>query len=221
MAKPIGRSGPFEAQVKADGTVQGSYQRIEFPSSKDEIEKLIADWFVGSLAKTAASIDDVPMFSDLKPNPENDFDFTVSTERGPAYLELQEAAPLSGPYERAPASYKPYDYAQYILTKILEKSAKYPKSGVRDIFLLVYSTHWSFVLSDTTIACLRHWLHQKPSAFRAIFAFTPLAWAEGEPRWLYPVPPELRNGFDPETVRDNICLTLDSAKFHVVQQREP
>ena len=220
MAKPVGRSGPFETKANIDGTVHGSYQRIEFPSSKNEIEMLIADWFVGSLTKAAVSTGEAPMFSDLKPNPENDFDFTVSTERGPAYLELQEVAPLNGPYEKAQAPYKPYYYAQYILMKILEKSNKYPKSGVRHIFLLVYTTHWSFMLSDATIACLRHWLHQKPTVFRAVFTFTPLAWMEGIPQWLCPVPPELREGFDPETVRDNVCLNLDSEKFHVIQQRE-
>ena len=219
--KPVGRNGPFRAQVMEDGNVRGSYERIEFPASKPEVEELIADWFLSSMARAAEAVGDAPLFCDLQPNAENDFDFTVSTAHGPAYLELQEAAPLNGPYESAPAKYKPYEYAQYILSKIREKSDKYPKTGVRDVFLLIYVTHWAFVLSPTTVACLRVWLHQQSTAFRAIFTFSPLAWGEGEPRWLYPVPPELREGFDPETVRDNVCLNLDSANFEVVRVSEP
>ena len=221
MAKPVGRTGYFRAQVMEDGSVQGSYQRIEFPTEKAEVESLIAGWFVDSMERASISAGDAPLFFDLKPNPENDFDFTVATSRGPAYLELQEVAPLAGPYERAPASYKPYEYAKYILSKIREKSVKYPKNGVRDLFLLIYVTHWSFVFSATTIACLRVWLQQETTVFRAIFAFTPHGSGEGDPRWLYPVPPELREGFDPESVRDNVCLNLDSAEAEVIQQRAP
>lgn len=221
MAKPIGRTGLFRSKVKEDGTVQGTYERIEFPTSKPEIEKLIADWFVGSMAKAAISFGEQPMFSEATPNSENDFDFTVSTAKGAVYLELQEAAPLNGPYENAPDKYKPYEYAQYILSKIRDKSAKYPKNKVQDIFLLIYVTHWSFVFSNTTIDCLRVWLQQEPTVFRAIFTFMPHSWGEGEPKWLYPVPPELRDGFDPEIVRDNICINIDAAKFQVVQHTNP
>ena len=118
---------------------------------------LIADWFVGSLTKAAVSTGEAPMFSDLKPNPENDFDFTVSTERGPAYLELQEVAPLNGPYEKAQASYKPYYYAQYILMKILEKSNKYPKKESRNgcvPFLQNYARGLTPKLCETTFVSI-------------------------------------------------------------------
>lgn len=221
MAKPVGRTGYFQAQVVEGGSVLGSYQRLEFPAEKAEVESLIAGWFVDSMARASISAGDEPLFSGLKANPENDFDFTVATKRGPAYLELQEAAPLTGPYESAQASYKPYEYAKYILSKIQEKSVKYPKDGVLDLFLLIYVTHWSFVFSETTIACLRVWLQQEVTVFRAVFAFTPHGSGEGEPRWLYPVPPELREGFDPESVRGNVCLNLDSANTQIIQQRVP
>ena len=199
-----------------DGSVRGSYEQINFPPSKPEVENLIADWFLSSMVRASEAAGEAPLFCDLQPNAENHFDFSITTARGSAYLELQEDAPLNGPYETAPAKYEPYEYAQYILSKIREKSNKYPKKGMRDVYLLIYVTHWAFVLSPTTLACLRVWLQQQPMVFRAIFTFLPIAWGEGESRWIYPVPPELREGFDPETVRDNVCLNLDSANFEVV-----
>ncbi|MBC7787552.1 MAG: hypothetical protein H7Z18_09005 [Methylophilaceae bacterium] len=65
MAKPIGRTGAFKSQATEDGTVKGTYERIEFPSSKSEVEKLIAIWFVESMAKCAISLGDEPMFYEV------------------------------------------------------------------------------------------------------------------------------------------------------------
>lgn len=141
--------------------------------------------------------------------------FTVTTSNGPAYLELLEAAPLKGKYENTSASYKPYEYAKFILAEIFKKSAKYPKTGVQNIFLLVYVTHWTFVLSDTTIACLRYWLSQQPTVFRAIFSFSLFNAEEGNPQWLGPFPPELIGSFDPEIVINNVCYNLDPRKIEV------
>ena len=216
MKKPVGRTGAFVAKVIEDGSVHGSYEQIEFTNSKSENEQLIADWFIEAMTQAAISVGDKPMFSNVKPNTENHFDFTVSTTQGTAYLELQEVAPLSGPYKTALSQYKPYDFAHYILSKIREKSIKYSNSGIHDIFLLIYFTHWSFAPSTTTVACLRVWLQQEQLIFKAIFLFTPLSWGEGVPSWLYPTPPELRVGFDPESVRDTVCLNLDSEKFQMI-----
>lgn len=219
MAKPTGTSGLFRTTVDQSGTVSGAFEKIAFPESKDDVEDLFASRFIQSMNKHLATAGEKFILADPIRNVENDFDFTVTTSGGPAYLELLEAAPLTGKYENAPASYKPYDYAQSVLAEIQKKSAKYPKTGVRDIFLLVYVTHWTFVLSETTVACLRYWLSRQPTVFRAVFSFSLFNAEEGTPRWLSPVPPELIGDFNPEIVKENVCLNLDPRKFEVTYEQ--
>ena len=221
MAKPTGTSGPFRATIDQHGSVSGSFEKIDFPESKDDVEDFFASRFIRLMNKHLAVSGERFILADPVRNVENDFDFTVVTPNGPAYLELLEAAPLTGKYESAPASYKPYDYAQFILGEILKKSTKYPKTGVQDIFLLVYVTHWTFVLSETTVACLRYWLTQQPTVFRAVFSFSLFNAEEGAHRWLSPVPPELIHGFNPEAVRENVCLNLDPRKAEVSYVQDP
>ena len=217
MKKPTGRSGFMRFQAKSDGKVEGVYTQLRLPDAKADVERLMAQWFLDVLANASREGSMEPMFWDLRANAEDDFDFTVSTVRGPAYLELQEIAPLTGPYESAPEKYKPYDLAEYIIEKIRSKSAKYARQKQENLFLLTYVTHWSFALSPATLACLRVWLAREPMAFSAIFTFFPLSEGDGDARWLYPVPPEMREGFDPESVRDNVTLNLDTAKLRPIQ----
>lgn len=220
MAKPTGVSGYFGVQVGADGEVTGGFEQVPFSEEKTAVEERIVDRFLASTNKHLASSGDRFIFSDPKGNPEADFDFTVTSANGPAYLELMEIAPLSGPYSDAPASYKPYEFGKAILSGIMKKSARYPKKLDRDLFLLTYVTHWTFALSESVIACLRYWLGIQPTVFRAIFSYEPLDAEEGVPRWLSPVPPELLGSFDPERIRDNICLNLDPRKGQVVNERK-
>jgi hypothetical protein len=219
MKKPTGRNGFMRIQAGQDGTAEGTYHQLQLPDAKADVERRIAEWFVSAMAKASQAGSMEPMFWDVQANVENDFDFTVSTPRGAANLELQEIAPLTGPYDSAPKNYKPYDFAKYILEKIRSKSMKYGPQREQQLFLLTYVTHWSFHLSPTTINCLRAWLAVEPLAFNAVFTFTPIHEGEGDVRWLYPVPPEMREGFDPESVRDNVTLNLDAAKFAPIQER--
>lgn len=218
MKKPIGQNGFFKVSADEAGTASGEFVSVAYPAQKDGQELVVATAFVQAMADGVHADGFCPMFADLAPLTENHFDFSVTVQDSPAYLELQEIAPLTGPYATAAAQYKPYDHAQHILAKIRAKAAKYPDDGGTPIFLLVYVTHWSFVLSDTVIACLRVWLQQEAMPFRAIFAFTPQPEADGIARWLAPVPPQLIAGFDPESVRDNIVLNVDPAGFVLVSK---
>lgn len=221
MAKPTGISGFFRVQVVSDGRVSGGFEQTHFSEDKALVEERIVDRFLASMNKHLASSGDRFIYADPKRNPEADFDFTVSAPNGPAYLELMEIAPLAGPYAEAPPSYKPYEFGKAILSGILEKSARYPRNMRRTLLLLTYVTHWTFALSQSTVACLRYWLRTQPTVFRAIFSYEPLDAEEGVPRWLFPVPPELLGSFDPEQIRDNVCLNLDSRKGQVVYERDP
>lgn len=217
MAKPTGTLGYFCALVGVDGDVTGSFVKTDFSPDKPAAEKQIAEYFFGSMNKHLAPSELKFCLSDLKQNPENRLDFTVSSPNGPAYLELMEIAPLKGPYDTAPGSYNPYLFAKAILSGIFQKSDHYStkKPGL-DLYLLLYVTHWAFTLSGSTMACLRYWLKAKPSVFRAVFFYQPLEAHEGAPYWLFPVPPELIGTFDPEQIRDSVVINMNpqSMKIH-------
>jgi len=221
MAKPSGISGCCRVQVDSDGRVYGTFEQVPFASEKAELEAQMVSRFILSMNKGLASTGETFILANPKQNDENHFDFTVDSPRGPSYLELMEIAPLRGPYEMVPSNYKPYDFARVILEGVRSKSGRYGTSHNRDLFLLLYVTHWAFALSDTTLACLRYWCARQQLGFRAIFSYQPLDEDEGVPGWIYPYPPDLLGSFDPETVRDNVCINLDPRKFEVVRGRRP
>lgn len=219
MGKPTGTSGFFRAQVRPNGDLVGSFEKIAFSEEKTAIELQTTERFIASMNMHRGKTRDRFFLENPSSNRENDFDLTVSTPDGPAYLELMEIAPLAGPYGQAPSKHKPYDLAKTILSRVLEKSNCYPKETGRPIFLLLYITHWAFALSDTTIKCLRYWLKAQPTLFRAIFTYSPIDEKEGESRWLFPVPPELIGSFDPEHFRDNVCLNLNPQEWQVYERK--
>lgn len=221
MGKPTGTSGFFRVQARSDGDVVGSFERIAFSQEKAAVELQTADRFIASMNMHRGKTGDRFFLANPSCNRENDFDLTVSTPQGPAYLELMEIAPLAGPYGRAPSKYKSYDLAKTILSGVFEKSDRYPDDAGRPIFLLLYVTHWAFALSDITIKCLRYWLKAQPTLFRAIFTYEPIDKNEGDSHWLCPVPPEWIGSFDPEQFKDNLFLNLDPQKWQVVHERKP
>ena len=220
MAKPTGIDGFFRVQMDAQGTITGGFEQIPFSSEKSEVERQVVVNFIASMNKHLAKSGDSFICWNPTQNEENDFDFTVDTHRGPAYLELMEVAPLSGPYEKAPASYKSFEFASVILEGIKRKSERYPKRMGQDLFLLLYVTHWAFDISDLTAACLRYWTARTTHVFGAIFSYQPFDANQGAPGWIYPFPPELLGTFDPEQVRDSVCLTLDPREGRVVSERK-
>jgi hypothetical protein len=213
--KPTGTSGFFRMQVDSDGRVVGSFEQIQFSAEKAAIEARIVDGFLASMNIHLKEGAGKFFLENPRSNSQNDFDFTICTPRGPAYLELMEIAPLTGPYAEAPSKYRLYDLAKSILLGVLEKSNRYPKDAGQPIFLLLYVTHWAFGLSGRTIACLRYWLRAQPTNFGAVFAYEPIDQSEGLPHWLYPVPPELIGFFDPEQFREYVCLNLNPKKWQV------
>jgi hypothetical protein len=224
MKKPTGKIGPLHVSLNPEEKITTGVAKVLFPQDKDEIERYIVDQFVYSASKELERTGDRFIISDPSKNPLDDFDFNVRTPRGEAYLELMEAAPLErvkGSYNKAPARYKPYEYAEDIFKKITKKSDKYPSKLKRELFLLLYVTHWTFVLSDTTVAYLRYFCAMHPLKFNAVFSYVPLNKELGTVRWLYPVPHELIKGFDPDKYKNNEVLNLDPEKFEVFMDRKP
>ena len=218
MTKPTGVRGYYRVQTDETGNVCGSFRQIPFSGEKADVEKHIVANFLTSVSKKLPDGEGDFLFWNPRQNKEDDFDFTVDSPRGPAYLELMEARPFAGRYEHAPVSYKPYDYAATIYDDIKRKSERYPKNMAKDLFLLVYVTHWTFELSDLTALCLSYWIRNEPHAFRAILSFEPYDVDEGEPGFIYPYPPEVLDKFDPECVRDTEYFLPDIRKGYVLSE---
>ncbi|WP_026732350.1 hypothetical protein [Fischerella sp. PCC 9605] len=225
MAKPTGELGYLRASIDENCELKSSFEKIHFSKEKDAVEQHIVSCFINSANKEINQSGETFFLSNPVKKPLDDFDFEVSTPKGTAYLELMEAAPLErikGGYAHAPQSYKPYDFAQNIFKKILDKSQKYSKSRKHDeLFLLIYVTHWTFVLSETTIDLLRYFCNQQQTIFKAIFLYTPLDEKEGVVKFICPVPPEFLQEIDPEKYKENVVLNLDPKKFKTVIKREP
>ena len=214
MPKPSGSSGIFRVAFGHDGTVVAGFEGIAFPAEKADLELKIATAFIDSMNSRMAESGETFFLGNPRQNVENDFDFTVACRDREADLELMEVAILRGPYETAPQRYKPYEFAQAVISEILKKSGHYQRSGpTRELFLLLYITHWAFLPTEATLHCLRYWLARQSHVFSAIFFFHFSSAEQGDGRWIYPYPPELIGSFDPETVRDNVGINFDPQKF--------
>jgi hypothetical protein len=80
---------------------------------------------------------------------------------------------LRGSYEKAPSSYRPYDFAEYIFAKINRKSERYRGAAASNICLLIYITDWAFTLSQTVVALLQYWSAHQSHSFQYIFCYSP------------------------------------------------
>lgn len=189
-----------------------SFQQIEFPRAKDEIEEFIVKAFVRSSAGMPLQI------VGYLQNIENNFDFSIITGEGKKYLELMEVAPLEnlrGSYTQAPDRYKPYDFAMYVAGKIIGKSEKYKGSAASKICLLIYITDWAFTLSESVIALLQHWAATTPHSFEYIFCYSPIDGVAGDTNLFYPTPTEFWNKFNPDKFRENEVFNFSPLKWEV------
>jgi len=123
---------------------------------------------------------------------------------------------VKGGYKNAPKQYRVIDFVDFIYEKLKSKSDKYPKNMGKELFLLIYTTHFSFSLTDSAVTYLRWLLRENPLVFNAIFLFNPIDNEYGEVRWLFPVPPELLEGFNPELINNNVVHSLAPDGFEIV-----
>jgi hypothetical protein len=125
--KPVGRLGYF--RVSASGEARPV--ELAHHEDKAQIEKEIVDIFLRSHTYWTGE----PFFlSNARQNAENDFDFTVTSPLGDAFLELMEVAPLAkceGSYEKAVPGYKAGELAATISKDIFKKSRHDKKPKMR------------------------------------------------------------------------------------------
>jgi hypothetical protein len=207
--KPTGRSGFY----RVTGGGEATPIELSHSDEKAEIERKVVDMLLRSHTYHTG---EPFLLSNPRQNKEDDFDFTVTSPRGDADLELMEVAPLSafgGSYENVPPTHKAGDLAAAISKEIFKKSKRYkPK---RELFLLLYLTHWSLALGKATIQLLRYKLKKQRHVFGAVFYFAPLDDEVGVIEWLYPVPPGFLFNFKPADHENAVTLNFDHHKWQV------
>jgi hypothetical protein len=204
--KPTGITGPVRVDL-VPGHTSVKFQMVQFPGSKSEIEAAIVRAFLAAEQGVLLA----PLL-DVRPNPECGFDFTDFAATIPTYVELMEIAPLEGTggsYATAPGSYRTYEFADFILGKIIKKSTRYGTTPKRRLILLTYVTDWRFILSGTALALVQYWTLVRPHVFSEIYAFKPVSRNEGIPHRIYPTPRAHWRGFDPELYRDSVTHNVD------------
>jgi hypothetical protein len=208
--KPTGQIGPFTATMHPSGPT-GRWDRISFPTSKPEIERLIVDLFLREIRKTDAAIHEV------KQNEEDDFDFALVLPGGNVWLDVTEIVYReipSRPYDSRQIRIDSYPFAEQIRDAVMNKSAHYGKAGTQPIHLLAYITHWRFWPSEVVIRLAQHLLAFSRPIAENVFLSLPLDSTAAAIRVLYPSSDPLE-GHDPDEFKDHWSLTLDPANWQL------
>lgn len=138
----------------------GKFVSDELGHSKEDIEKTVMEAFAAAMREQGATI------LDIKQNPENDFDFSISTPGGQVMMELTEVVPpvLAGesPYNASQRWMTMGEMADLIVAAVRKKAMHYRGDQRVPIHLLVYPTHFSVSAPHEAIAIARIALQQAP-----------------------------------------------------------
>ena len=152
-----------------------AFHELHLPEEKSELERAILNGALATAARQKSG-DPYGLTKPPEQNKENDFDFTLTTRTGKAYLDLLEAAPLSdfgGRYENVPQIIRVGEMAEAVVALVMKKNAHYQGVWRTPIHLLVYSTDWRLSLSASVLTLLAHWLRTKPHGFATVNYFLP------------------------------------------------
>ena len=143
----------------------------QLPAEKSGIEARILD-----LALKAAEFMKIDLYglaSAPVQNDENNFDFTLDTTSGTEYLDLVEVV-LEGGYDGASSSILVGDMADQMFEQIKKKARKYGTRRRSNIHLLLYSTHWKFLPSESVISLLSLYCFRKHHGFKTVAVMMPI-----------------------------------------------
>lgn len=168
--KPTGKDGFLRISFD-DGEVVESYIKNNYPEIKEEIEVLYFNKFLEIFGRYNEIIS--PPFQN-----ENDnelLDFTIKLKFGDLHIDLMEIAPLeNGGYATVKNNYKIKDIADWIESKIKEKSEKY-KNIKKNKALLLYATDFKFNLNDCVVCYLQIIFANNNFGFSKIFYINSVA----------------------------------------------
>src|SRR6185503_16163554 len=108
--------------------VTGGWEQIQFPKTKEEIEKFVLDLWTAEVRRAGGSILTVTQ------NEEDDFDFTLELPGGIVSLDLVEVFYSDGenrPYETTDIEVSVSRYAKQICESVKRKSKHYGKAAPR------------------------------------------------------------------------------------------
>jgi hypothetical protein len=206
--KPVGTTGPVVLTHGPQGST-AEFRKLEFPRTKEEIEKFIVQGFL----RVAIENQFFPAGEiEASQNEQDNFDFSLKIQGTLKSLELMEIAPLEHlqtTYDKAPESYKPYDFAKYIFEKIMAKSLRYRASNKGGLILLAYVTDWHFILSVTVVALLQYWLCHTQHCFEAVYCYSPIENESGVVEVFYPTPKDFWKSFDAENYKENVLFNFN------------
>ncbi|MFG1201729.1 hypothetical protein V5F29_04975 [Xanthobacter aminoxidans] len=150
----------------------GGPVEIQLSSNKREREIEIISMFQSSLERWDSKI---LRILDFKDNDESDYDFSVNTNDGPAFVELTEFAPSRGgsPYNNTDQIYNVGDMADQFKSLVDKKNSHYSR-GERNIILLVYHTHFAFAIERPLLDVIRFDINRQNTIFKYVYFFSPL-----------------------------------------------
>jgi hypothetical protein len=156
-------------------------------------------------------------------NAENDFDFTLTTRTGVAFLDLVEVAPLEafgGSYENVPQILRVGDIAGSAYSLIRRKHSKYQGIWQTPIHLLAYTTDWRLALPPSALTLLAHWLHSHSHGFATVSYFLPAGILR--PLWwsLYPSDDDELAGLDEHEFMERRAARIDPSTVHKTSKGE-
>lgn len=207
IRKPTGRDGAIS--IGADSV---NYLPIVFPKKKEDIELLVARQFAAF--RSPHRLFAFQMLGEPTQNPTDDFDFTLSTDVGPKYLELMEVylGSIGNEVSIGLFTYEPYRAAELLFNRMKKKSDHYRGATTVGIVLLIYATYWQFALSNTAIWILAHALHNDRLLFESVYYISLSDRDSPDVTLLYPTNVDF-TGFDPEYYRANRDILFDSGNF--------
>lgn len=190
------------------------FHPIQFPETKDEIE----DWILQATLQAAesAGLGFLPTSATPRRNPENHFDYTLTTEQGEEYLDLMEIVVLppgtKGGHKEGVVSYHPRAMAEAIWKNIVKKSKRYglPKPNIH---LLLYVTDWRFRLVQTVSELLACRIARRHHVFCSVSYFAPDDEQAGEFVPLFPLSSEVLEAY---SQRENQLTLMQRQNRHTL-----
>jgi hypothetical protein len=185
------------------------FLRVEHPDEKDAIERSILAG--GINAAVAQSVPLYELVGEPVQNEENHFDFTLPTAHGDEYVDLVEVV-LPGGYEAAPSSYGVGAFADHMFALVKKKAKRYGMRRRSNVHLLLYSTDWKFLPSESVIALLSLYCYRRPHGFKTIAVTAPID-AEASIIW---------RAFPPHPSLDAVAnLNEHELRHRVLHQGDP
>jgi len=168
--KPTGKR-TFWKITKEGSKVHSSIEHLDFPDSKNDIERLIMSIFCKQLALNKF----FKILSEPLKISDHDIDFRINTSLGEVGVELVEDAPLTKEgYKNLKSEYSAaerYDHVKGLIQTKSKKYESYDKTKIKA--LIIYNTDGKLGLIESITALVIKYCHMHTMVFDYIFYLDP------------------------------------------------